>query len=66
MCNNDNPDRAIAVAYTDEFSLDAIAAGEWTNYSGQDLYSLVCYNPNTELFENKRFQRWISAAQSSR
>ena len=50
--HNDNPDRAIAVAYTAEFSLDAIAAGEWTNYSGQDQNSLVCYNPNTELFEN--------------
>ena len=32
--------------------MDAIAAAEWTNYSGQYQYSLVCYNPNTELFEN--------------
>ena len=50
--HNDNPDRAIAVAYTDEFSLNEIAAGGWTNYSGQDHHSLVAFDPNTELFKN--------------
>lgn len=39
--HNDNPDRAIAVAYEDEFSLNQVAAGEWTTYSGQDAHSIV-------------------------
>ncbi|NIO87475.1 MAG: T9SS type A sorting domain-containing protein [Candidatus Aminicenantes bacterium] len=39
--HNDNPYRAVAVAYTDEFSLDQITSGDWTTYSGQDAHSLV-------------------------
>ncbi len=49
--HNSNDARAIAVGYTDEFSLDDIAAGAWTNYSGQDAHSLVCYAPSS-LFVN--------------
>jgi hypothetical protein len=48
--HNDDPSRAIAVAYTDEFTLDQIAAGNWTAYSGQDAHSCVVYSADT-LFE---------------
>jgi hypothetical protein len=47
LFHNDNPDRAITVAYTDEFSLQQIQNGAWTSYSGQDNNSLVAYNPNS-------------------
>jgi len=42
--HNDNPDRAIAVGYEDEFSLNQVAAGEWTTYSGQDAHSIVAFS----------------------
>jgi len=48
---NDNPDRAIAVGYTDEFTLAQVASGAWTAYSGQDSHSLVVTSAN-ELFVN--------------
>jgi len=41
LFQNDNPARAIAVGYADEFGLDQVAAGAWTAYSGQDLNSIV-------------------------
>ncbi|HDN51460.1 MAG TPA: DUF1565 domain-containing protein, partial [Thermoplasmatales archaeon] len=50
--HNDNEYRVIAVAYTDEFSMDDVANGGWANYSGQDLHSLVSYHPESELFTN--------------
>ena len=39
--HNRNASRAIAVGYTDEFSLADIESGTWTTYSGQDGSSLV-------------------------
>jgi len=42
--HNDNPYRAIVVAYTDEFTLDQVKNGAWTSYSGQDAHSLVEYS----------------------
>ncbi len=39
--------RAVAVAYTDEFSLDDLAAGKWTDYSKQDAHSIVVKNDAT-------------------
>jgi len=39
--HNRNAGRAIAVGYTDEFTLSDIEAGAWTAYSGQDGSSLV-------------------------
>ena len=39
--HNDNPYRAVAVAYTDEFTLDQVKTGAWTTYSGQDAHSIV-------------------------
>jgi len=51
--HNDNPDRGIVVwDYEPEFSLNRIAAGDWTTYSGQDQHSLVSFDPECELFEN--------------
>jgi hypothetical protein len=44
LFHNDNPNRAIAVAYTDEFTLDQVKNGSWTTYSGQDAHSLVEYS----------------------
>jgi hypothetical protein len=41
LFHNENPDRAIAVGYTDEFSLTQTDAGAWAAYSGQDVNSLV-------------------------
>ena len=49
--HNDNPDRAIVVwNHEPEFSLNSLAVGNWTAFSGQDLHSLVCPTPETELF----------------
>ena len=51
-CNvfhNVDANRAIVVGYTDEFSLDQLAA--WRSYSGQDAHSLVAHSV-TELFVN--------------
>ncbi|MBN1762222.1 MAG: hypothetical protein JW878_03975 [Methanomicrobia archaeon] len=50
--HNDVSDSAIVVGYEDEFSLDQIAAGAWTVYSGQDAHSLVAVDPPTQLFQN--------------
>jgi hypothetical protein len=44
LFHNDNPNRAIVVGYTDEFSLAQLASGEWTAYSGQDAHSIVVYS----------------------
>lgn len=41
LFHNCHPDRVIAVGYEDAFSLEQIAAGAWTAYSGQDEHSLV-------------------------
>lgn len=41
LFHNDNPERAIAVAYEDEFTLAQVQSGDWTAYSGQDTHSLV-------------------------
>jgi len=46
-----NPTRAI-VSGENEFSLEQIAAGDWTAYSGQDAHSLVAFDPDTQLFRN--------------
>jgi hypothetical protein len=51
LFHNDLADRAIAVAYTDEFLLSQIESGAWTTYSGQDANSLVAYT-DTEIFVN--------------
>lgn len=50
--HNDDAERAIVVGYEDEFSLDQIAAGDWTTYSDQDEHSLVSFDPESELFED--------------
>lgn len=42
--HNDNADRAISVAYTEEFSLNDIEKGGWNIYSKQDVNSLVCFD----------------------
>ncbi len=47
--HDDDGDMAISVGYEDEFTLDQIAAGDWTAYSGQDAHSLVVYSLD-ELF----------------
>jgi hypothetical protein len=42
--HNDNPDRSVAVAYTDEFSLEDVHNGSWSAYSGQDNNSIVVFD----------------------
>ncbi len=49
--HNDNAARAIAVAYTDEFTLSQVESGDWTTYSGQDANSRVVYN-DFDIFQN--------------
>jgi len=49
--HNDNPDRLIAVGYTDEFTANQVIAGDWSNYSGQDAHSIVA-NSAESLFVN--------------
>lgn len=51
LFHNDDPDRVITVAYTDEFSLQQIQNGSWTAYSNQDSHSLVAFNDN-DIFVN--------------
>lgn len=48
---NDNADRAVAVAYTDEFTIDQVKNGAWIQYSKQDIHSLVV-NSVSALFVN--------------
>lgn len=52
--HNDNPERAVVVAYEDEYSLARVAGGAWTQASGQDRHSLVVEDPETGLFVNRR------------
>jgi hypothetical protein len=47
--HNANPNRAVAVGYTDEFSIDQVGNGSWTAYSGQDTHSLTV-NSEAALF----------------
>ncbi|MBN2541921.1 right-handed parallel beta-helix repeat-containing protein [bacterium] len=49
--HTDDGSRAVAVGYTDEFSLTEVEAGDWTAYSGQDAHSLVVFDLDT-LFIN--------------
>jgi hypothetical protein len=48
--HNNNPNRVVVVGYQEEFSLDQVRRGEWTEYSGQDQYSLVVFDVDSELF----------------
>ena len=58
--HNDNPNRAVTVAYTDEFSLDQIATGAWTLYSGQDASSLVIYSDADIFVDQSIFDLHLS------
>ena len=51
LYHNDNPDRVITVAYSDEFTLQQIQNGEWTAYSGQDGHSITVSDAST-IFSN--------------
>ena len=44
--------RAINYAWVTEYTLDDIAGGEWSAFSGQDEHSLVSYDPGEDLFFN--------------
>ena len=46
---NDNPNRVIAVGYTDEFTLKQVESGNWTTYSGKDAHSITVDNA-TKIF----------------
>jgi hypothetical protein len=48
--HNRNPHRAVVVGYRDEFTLDQVAGGYWTQYSRQDGNSLVVYDPQDNFF----------------
>jgi len=52
--HNNNPERAIVVAYEDEFPLAQVARGGWTSASGQDGHSLVIEDPGTQLFMDRK------------
>jgi len=54
--HNNNAERAVVVAYEDEFRLDQVAGGEWTRASGQDSHSIVIENPESELFINRKMR----------
>ncbi len=48
--HNRDPHRAVAVGYRDEFTLDQVAGGFWTQYSRQDENSLVVYELENDFF----------------
>ena len=51
--NSKDPERTIVVRDHDpEFSSDMIAAGDWSQFSGQDAHSIVWTNPASQLFTN--------------
>jgi hypothetical protein len=50
MFHNQNPQRAVVVGYRDEFTLDQVAGGFWTQYSGQDRNSKVVYDIEQDCF----------------
>ncbi len=51
--HNNNPNRVIVVGYQEEFSLDQVRGGEWTDYSRQDQYSFVVFDLDNELFVDR-------------
>ncbi|MBN2031077.1 right-handed parallel beta-helix repeat-containing protein [bacterium] len=55
LFHHNQNERAIAVAYTDEFTLDQIENGSWTNYSGQDAHSLVSGEANAIFLNPVQF-----------
>ncbi len=57
-------DRAVVVGYRDEFTLDQVAAGFWTQYSRQDWNSLAVYDPENDLFLNWHTQNFRLASGS--
>ncbi|MBN1996466.1 right-handed parallel beta-helix repeat-containing protein [candidate division KSB1 bacterium] len=61
LFHNDNTSRAIAVAYTDEFSIDQIQNGTWTAYSGQDAFSIASTDINN-IFKNSTQEDFTPAA----
>ena len=62
LFHNDNPQRAIAVAYTDEFTLAQLAAGAWTTYSGQDAHSKVALSDASLFVDAANFDFHLSPA----
>ena len=52
--HNGDPERAVVVAYEDEYSLARVAGGDWARASGQDRHSLVVKDPETELFMDRK------------
>lgn len=61
LFHNDNKYRAIAVGYTDEFSLDQVRSGQWIAYSNQDSHSVtadsasqIFINPQADNFHLKK------------
>ncbi len=52
LFHNDNPERAITVAYNDEFSLQQVQNGEWTTYSGQDMHSVTVFDGSTIFYNS--------------
>lgn len=55
LFQNDNADRAIAVGYTDEFTLYQVASGAWTAYSGQDAHSVVVSSPESVFVDPSQY-----------
>ena len=47
--HNANPNRAVVVGYTDEFTINQVSDGSWAAYSGQDAHSLAV-NSDAALF----------------
>jgi hypothetical protein len=62
LFHNDNPNRAVVVGYSDEFSLAQLASGEWTAYSGQDAHSIVVYSDADIFVDPPVFDLHLSPA----
>lgn len=65
LFHNDNAGRAIAVGYTDEFSLGQTESGNWTTYSGQDAHSIVEYSDNDIFVAPAQYDLQLSATSNA-
>ncbi len=66
LFHNDNPDRAINVAFEDEFSLSDIQSGAWTTYSGQDAHSLIATSASDVFHDAVNFDLHLLAGSPAR
>jgi hypothetical protein len=65
LFHNDNAERAIAVGYEDEFTLNQVKSSSWKSYSGQDVHSRVVYSDKNIFVKLTDFNFHLREASSA-